>query len=39
MQIIEIVQKMTQVEIIQYIIIAMAILGIMKLVKYLMIRR
>ena len=31
MQIIEIVQKMTQLEIIQYVIIEMAILGIMKL--------
>ena len=39
MQIIEIVQKMTQIEIIQYIIVAMAILGIMKLVRYLMVRR
>lgn len=39
MQIIEIIQKMTQVEIIQYVIVAMAMLGIMKLIKYLMIRR
>lgn len=39
MQIIEIIEKMIQVEIIQYIIIALGILGIMKLIKYLMVRR
>ena len=39
MQIIEIIEKMIQIEIIQYIIIALSILGIMKLIKYLMIRR
>ena len=39
MQIIEIIEKMIQVEMIQYIIIALSILGIMKLIKYLMIRR
>lgn len=39
MQIIEIIKKMIQVEIIQYIIIAMGILGTMKIIKYLMIRR
>ena len=39
MQIIEIIDKMIQIEIIQYIIIALAILGIMKLIKYLIVRR
>ena len=39
MQIIEIIEKMIQIEIIQYVIIALGILGIMKLIKYLMVRR
>ena len=39
MQIVEIIQKMTQVEIIQYLIIALAILGIMRIIRYVMIRR
>lgn len=39
MQIIDIIEKMTQIEIIQYIIIALTILGIMRIIKYIMIRR
>lgn len=39
MQIIEIIQKMTQIEIIQYIIVALVILGIMRMIRYVMIRR
>lgn len=39
MQIINIIEKMTQIEIIQYIIIALTILGIMRIIRYVMIRR
>lgn len=39
MQIIEITEKMIQVEIIQYVIMGLVILGIMRLITYLIIRR
>ena len=36
---IKIIETMIQIEIIQYIIVALAILGLMLMIKYLMIRR
>ena len=39
MQIIQILETMIQVEIIQYVIIGLVILGIMRLITYLIIRK